>query len=139
MRKSNLKHRTRLLSDCSHSSTSESLMLITPELLDKLPALYTQEDEDDPMIHVVLESKDKMWRCFVAEASKQDDDIQLFGFFSSRKYGSNWAQLSVREIECDLQDAGMNEIDVIPATDPKRASKMKDGMPRRGASLLCYL
>ncbi len=75
-------------------------------MLAKAPALFAQEDTDDPVMYLKLSSPGTTWNCYVAEASKLNGDLVLYGLF----VGDNkrWGQLRLRKLEQDLQRQGLD-------------------------------
>lgn len=53
--------------------------LITKELLDSIPDLYTTEDISDPLCHIKLFTPDAQWSWYIIEYSKKDKDT-CFGY-----------------------------------------------------------
>ena len=104
-------------------------MLIDETTLGSLPPLYKQEDEDDPVIYAKLATPDGHWSCYVAEAGKKNNEYTVFGLFISKRWGHNWAQVPLREIEEDLQDAGLKAL-LVSDFAPDRASSLTN-IPRR--------
>jgi hypothetical protein len=54
--------------------------LLTKELRGKLPALYSQDECRDPVIHAKFFTPDAGWTWYVAEGSPEDDDFRFFGY-----------------------------------------------------------
>ena len=104
-------------------------MLLNKAILDRLPHLYSQEAENDPMIHAKLVTPDNRWSCYIAEASEKDDDTYVFALIVSKRFGYDWAQLPLHQIEDDLKHAGL-EAHLDPTFRPTRASVLT-GIRRR--------
>jgi len=82
-------------------------MLIDETTLKTLPPLYEQEDSDDPTIYAKLATPGDAWACYIAEYGKKNGEDVIFGLFVSKKWGYNWAQISLAEIERDLRGANL--------------------------------
>jgi hypothetical protein len=104
-------------------------MLLKKTDLDRLPHLYEQEAESDPMLHAKLVTTDRRWTCYIAEASEKDGDTYVFALFVSARYGYNWAQLPLHDIEDDLRNAGL-QAHLDTEFQPNRASVLT-GIRRR--------
>ena len=72
-------------------------MLLNETELDSLPPLLSQENEEDPVIHIKLEAPDRHWACYIAEGGAKYPGYEVFALFVGR-YGSNWAQLPLTKI-----------------------------------------
>ena len=83
-------------------------MLIDETTLNRLPQLYEQEGSPDPMIYAKIATQDETWACYVAEAGKTGDEYTIFGLFVSKKWGHNWAQAPLSEVEEDLKRARLD-------------------------------
>ena len=105
-------------------------MLLSESQLSSLPALYSQEGEEDPVIHLKLVVPGRDWACYIAEAGRKGSAYEVFGLFVG-KYGHNWGQLPLQTIEEDLREVG---VDAIPEKDfrPARSSVLT-GLTRRSA------
>ena len=57
------------------------MKLLTKELKAKLPALYAQENESDPMVYIKFFDPVGSWTWYAAEGEKtKDGDFLFFGF-----------------------------------------------------------
>jgi hypothetical protein len=54
--------------------------LLTAELRQRLPPLYSQKAEDDPMAHAKFFTPDSNWTWWVTEGSPERDDYRFFGY-----------------------------------------------------------
>jgi hypothetical protein len=54
--------------------------LLTEELKAKLPPIYSQEADPDPVVHARFFTPDSSWTWFVTEGSPEGDDYRFFGF-----------------------------------------------------------
>jgi hypothetical protein len=93
-----------------------------------LPPLYSQEKEEDPVIHVKIEDPERNWACYIAEGGLTYKEYEVFALFVGR-YGSRWGQVPVSVIEKDLLDAGISAESAQDFT-PARISSL--GLKKRG-------
>ena len=57
------------------------MILLTEELKAKLPALYSQENESDPMVYIKYFDPTGSWTWYATEGEEtSDDDFLFFGF-----------------------------------------------------------
>ena len=54
--------------------------LLTEELRRSLPALYFQEGNPDPVVHIKFFTPDSSWNWYVTEGSAEGDDFLFFGY-----------------------------------------------------------
>ena len=54
--------------------------LLPAELRASLPALYSQESNPDPTVHLKFFTPDSDWTWFVTEGEPRDDDFLFFGY-----------------------------------------------------------
>src|SRR3982750_4746120 len=54
--------------------------LLPAELRASLPALYTQEKNRDPTVHLKFFTPDSNWTWFATEGEAQEDDFLFFGY-----------------------------------------------------------
>ena len=77
--------------------------LLTDELRRRLPRLYDQENNEDPMVYMKFFTPDSSWTWLVTEGQLVGDDFRFFGyviglaeewatsfFLSSRQPGALW-------------------------------------------------
>ena len=83
-------------------------MLLYETTLNSMPRLYAQEDVGDPTIYAKIATPDETWACYVAEAGKTRGDYTIFALFVSEKWGHNWAQVGLHEVEQDLKHASLD-------------------------------
>lgn len=105
-------------------------MLLSESELTSLPGLYSQENEEDPVIHAKLSASDQEWACYIAEAGRRGTEYEIFGLFVG-KYGHNWAQLPLTIIEQDLRETGVHAA-LDRSFRPDRSSSLT-GLKRRGS------
>jgi Protein of unknown function (DUF2958) len=66
---------------CTVLKSAEVLMkLLTPELRAQLPPLYSQEKNDDPIVHVKFFCPWSNWTWFATEGRQEDDEFLFFGY-----------------------------------------------------------
>jgi hypothetical protein len=73
--------------------------LLPAELRESLPALYSQEHEEDPVVHLKFFTPDSNWTWFVTEGSPDGDDFRFFGCVIG--FEEEWGYFVLSE----LQDA----------------------------------
>jgi len=56
------------------------MQLLTKELREKIPALYSQENEIDPMVYIKFFDPVGSWTWYVTEGEQKEDDFLFFGF-----------------------------------------------------------
>ena len=56
------------------------MQLLTKELRKKIPALYSQENEKDPMVYIKFFDPVGSWTWYVTEGEQRGDDFLFFGF-----------------------------------------------------------
>lgn len=55
------------------------MKLLTKEILSKLPPLYSQENNPDPIVHVKFFDPTGSWTWYATEGSPEEDDFIFFG------------------------------------------------------------
>jgi len=56
------------------------MSLLTDDLRSRLPALYAQEAEADPVVYAKFFLPGTGWTWYVTEGEPQEDDLLFFGF-----------------------------------------------------------
>lgn len=56
----------------------KEMKLLTKEIIEKLPKLYSQDEVKDPICHLKYFTPDSGWTWFILEGTKQDDGDWLF-------------------------------------------------------------
>ena len=56
------------------------MQLLTKELRKKIPALYSQENEIDPMVYIKYFDPVGSWTWYVTEGEQRGEDFLFFGF-----------------------------------------------------------
>ena len=54
------------------------MKLLTKELIEKLPKLYSQENSDDPDVHIKYFTPDSSWTWLILEGGKTEEGDVLF-------------------------------------------------------------
>ena len=81
-------------------------MRITDDrVLATLPPLYSQEEEEDPIITVKLTSDDDAWVGYLIEGERRENDFVVFGLFIGD--GTAWGQIPVSRLAQGLEDEGL--------------------------------
>jgi hypothetical protein len=60
--------------------TDSTMELLTDELRKRLPPLYAQEADPDPVVHAKFFTPDSNWTWYVTEGSPAGDDYRFFGY-----------------------------------------------------------
>jgi hypothetical protein len=71
--------------------------LLTAELRARLPALYSQEQNQDPTVHAKFFTPDSNWTWLVTEGSAEDDDFLFFGYVIGLE--EEWGYFVLSELE----------------------------------------
>jgi len=71
--------------------------LLPAELRASLPALYSQERESDPIVHLKFFSPYSNWTWFVTEGSPEDNDFIFFGYVIG--FEEEWGNFSLSELQ----------------------------------------
>ena len=71
--------------------------LLTVELLARLPALYSQEHNRDPIVHGKFFTPDSNWTWLVTEGSAEDNDFLFFGYVIGLE--EEWGYFVLSELE----------------------------------------
>ena len=71
--------------------------LLTAELRARLPALYSQEHNQDPTVHCKFFTPDSNWTWLVTEGSAEDDDFLFFGYVIGLE--EEWGYFALWEME----------------------------------------
>src|SRR5579863_8684043 len=70
--------------------------LLPAALRESLPALYSQERNPDPRVHLKFFTPDSNWTWFVTEGEQRDDDFLLFGFVCG--FEEEWGYFVLSEL-----------------------------------------
>ena len=102
------------------------MKLLTDELRAKLPALYSQESEAEPVVYAKFFLPGTGWTWYVTEGSQQEDDFLFFGFVVGLEREFGYFLLSELEsvrtplglaVERDLAFHEGKLTDVVPAAE----------------------
>ncbi|MBD2503882.1 DUF2958 domain-containing protein [Anabaena azotica FACHB-119] len=74
----------------------QSTRLLTPEIIDQLPELYSQEKVTDPLVHIKFFAPESSWSWYVIEYDKEDEDT-LFGLVNG--FEEELGYFSLSELE----------------------------------------
>src|SRR5438309_7853071 len=100
------------------------MKLLTDELRERLPKLYSQEAESDPIVYAKFLIG--TWTWYVTEGEEQDSDFLFFGFVIGLESEFGYFLLSELEsvttplglhVERDLAFREGRLTDVVPAPD----------------------
>jgi len=102
------------------------MKLLTDELRAKLPALYSQEGEANPIVYAKFFLPGTGWTWYVTEGSPHEDDYLFFGFVIGLE--SEWGYFLLSELETVRTNLGLAVerdlsftegplTDVVPAPD----------------------
>ncbi|HUQ85365.1 MAG TPA: DUF2958 domain-containing protein [Candidatus Limnocylindrales bacterium] len=64
----------------NYEKGGENMELLTVELKEKLPALYAQEKERDPLVYIKFFDPTGSWTWYATEGEEADDDFLFFGY-----------------------------------------------------------
>ena len=103
------------------------MKLLTDQLRARLPRLYSQEAEADPMVYAKFFLPGTGWTWYVTEGEERDGDFLFFGFVVGLESEFGYFLLSELEsvhspnlglpVERDLYFAEGRLTDVVPAPD----------------------
>ena len=71
--------------------------LLTAELCARLPALYSQEHNQDPTVHCKFFTPDSNWTWLVTEGLAEDGDFLFFGYVIGLE--EEWGYFVLSELE----------------------------------------
>lgn len=102
------------------------MKLLIEELRAKLPVLYTQEAEANPIVYAKLFLPGTGWTWYITEGQEQDRDFLFFGFVMGLESEFGYFLLSELEsvrsplglpVERDVSFREGRLTDVVPAPD----------------------
>jgi len=102
------------------------MTLMDDELRSRLPPLYSQEAEDEPVVYAKFFLPGTNWTWYVTEGSPQDEDFLFFGFVVGMEAEFGYFLLSELQsartqlglaVERDLYFREGKLTDVVPAPD----------------------
>ena len=71
--------------------------LLTAELRARLPALYSQDGNRDPIVHLKFFTPDSNWTWFATEGSEDEEDFRFFGYVIG--FEEEWGYFVLSELE----------------------------------------
>jgi hypothetical protein len=80
--------------------------LLTAELRAQLPALYSQEHNQDPTVLCKFFTPDSNWTWLVTEGAAQDDDFLFFGYVIGLE--EEWGYFVLSELESGHGPLGLS-------------------------------
>jgi hypothetical protein len=81
------------------------MQLLTNDLLARLPPLYSQEAEADPVVYAKFFMPGTGWTWYVTEGSRQDSDFLFFGFVVG--FESEFGYFLLSELESVRNQLGL--------------------------------
>jgi hypothetical protein len=103
------------------------MQLLTEDLKARLPPLYAQEGEAEPIVHAKFFMPGTRWTWWILEGEPRDDDFLFFGFVQGLENEFGYCCLSELEsvrnplglsVERDLTFTPGRLTDVVPLLDP---------------------
>jgi len=79
--------------------------LLPDELRKSLPALYSQENVKDPIVHIKFFTPDSSWTWYVTEGSPEGDDFIFFGYVVG--FEKEWGHFTLSELTSARGPSGM--------------------------------
>ena len=73
------------------------MKLLTKQLREVLPPLYSQEKAETPTVYARFFTADSNWTWFVTEGSEQEDDFLCFGYVIGLE--EEWGYFLISELE----------------------------------------
>jgi hypothetical protein len=73
------------------------MTLLTDELRAGLPALYSQEQNSNPTVHLKFFTPDSNWTWFATEGSERDGRFVFFGYVCG--FEEEWGYFTLEEME----------------------------------------
>ena len=73
------------------------MKLLTDELRQRLPPLYSQEGVKDPTVHAKFFTPDSNWTWYVTEGRPEADDFLFFGYVIGHE--EEWGYFVLSELE----------------------------------------
>ena len=82
------------------------MKLLTDDLRQRLPALYSQEGAADPVVHAKFFTPDSSWTWYVTEGSPDGGDFRFFGFVCGLE--DEWGYFLLSELESARGPLGLD-------------------------------
>lgn len=99
------------------------MQLLTDELRASLPALYAQENEQDPMVYAKFFTPWTGWTWYVTEGQPEGEYFIFFGYVIG--YEKEWGYFSLNDLESVRGPGGLTiERDLY--FTPKRKSEINE-------------
>ncbi len=73
------------------------MQLLTEEVRQRLPRLYSQDGAEDPTVHVKFFTPDANWTWFVTEGEPDGNDFRFFGYVVG--LDEEWGYFVLSELE----------------------------------------
>src|SRR5947208_1324293 len=70
--------------------------LLPAEVRERLPRLYSQEHNSDPIVHLKFFTPDSNWTWFATEGETQDNDFLFFGYVCG--FEEEWGYFVLSEL-----------------------------------------
>jgi len=103
------------------------MKLLTKEILDKLPKLYSQENNPDPTVVCKFFDPCGSWTWFIIEGEQKDDDFLMFGLVKG--FEEELGYVSMNELASVKNKFGLG-IERDMHWTPVPLSKVKSGEAR---------
>ena len=105
----------------------ENMQLLTKELREKIPALYSQENEIDPMVYIKYFDPVGSWTWYVTEGEQREGDFLFFGFVIG--FDAELGYFTLNQLETAKK--GLSGIQAVPIErdlyfTPCRLSNVKE-------------
>jgi hypothetical protein len=98
-------------------------VLLPDDLKAKLPRLYAQEQDADPVVYAKFFTPWSYWTWYVTEGEDQGDDYLLFGYVIGHE--REWGYFSLNELQSVVHPCGLYiERDIH--FQPRNASAIRD-------------
>jgi DUF2958 family protein len=110
-----------------HRKGGGHMQLLTEGLRKKLPALYSQENEADPMVYIKYFDPVGSWTWYVTEGEQRGEDFLFFGFVVGIEAELGYFSLN----ELEKAKSGVTGLRALPIErdlyfTPCRLSKVKE-------------
>ncbi len=93
-------------------------MLLTKEILLKLPRLYVQETSRNPTVYAKLFLPGTSWTWYITEGEQEGDDFMMFGYTFGLDDEAELGYISLNELESLKNKMGMKvELDMHFTSD----------------------
>jgi hypothetical protein len=79
--------------------------LLPAEVRERLPKLYAQEKNRDPVVHVKYFTPDSNWTWYATEGQPEDDDFLFFGYVIG--FEREWGYFTLNEMKAARGPLGL--------------------------------